>query len=170
MTAAAYVTKIGKWMMKKNHLSIIIADDEDVYFNKKMLHAAEAAGYYGIKRISFIDHEKFSEILANPPDIIITDVRGVCSPDVAKDGIELARVLVRETHSMVVITSAHRFHLNSSQLAVHHIIDNRHLTSTDFVNELSIIISKLLDEKVSFYKMIGFKVGWWAAKFFAKAN
>lgn len=156
--------------MQKNHLSIVIADDQDVYFNKKMIMTAEAAGYHGIRRINFIDQALFAEILRNPPDIFITDVRGVCSQDVAKDGIELARVLVRETHSMIVITSAHKFHLNNAQLAVHHIIENRNLTSADFVNELSLIIEKLLKEKISFWKKIGFKIGWRAANFYAKAH
>lgn len=164
MKASPLLVKAGKWLMKFGSLRIVIADDEDTYFNPQMLALAEASGYEGIERISLIDAEYLKELLSTPPDIIILDVKGVCTPDVAKDGIELANMLSRETSIMIVVTSAHKFHLRGSVASVDHIIEERKLTAVDFVDELSVIVNKLLSEKARFYKHLSFRVGFALAR------
>lgn len=164
MKAASYLVRSGKWLMQLRKLRILIADDEATYFNPQMLALANAAGYHGIERISTIDNECLKSIVSNPPDIIILDVKGVCTPDVAKDGIELANLLSRETSIMVVITSAHKFHLRGSVVSVDHVIEERKLTAVDFVDELSTIVDKLLCEKVRFYKHLTFRAGFALAR------
>lgn len=145
--------------MRKGKLRILIADDEASYFTPKMLEAARHAGYHGIKRVPQIDQETLSSILKEPPNIIVLDVKGVCPPEIAKDGIELARMLVRETPSMIVITSAHHFHLRVTLTNVDHIIESRKLTAVDFVNEISVIVSKYMSRKARFYQHIAMKTG-----------
>lgn len=145
--------------MRRGGLRIVIADDEDVYFNARMLQVARSAGYERIERISRVTADVFASWLKKPPDVIVLDVRNVCDPDVAKDGVELARALIRETSSMVVITSAHKFHLRKSLPEIDYIIENRHLTSSDFVDELSQIVERYLSTKVRFYRHIGLRIG-----------
>ncbi len=60
MKPANWLLKLGKYMMRKGSLSVVIADDEDAYFNSHMLIAAEAAGFGQIDRISFVTSEIFN--------------------------------------------------------------------------------------------------------------
>lgn len=159
MKPSPHLVKIGKWLMRRGRLRIVIADDEEVYFNERMLRVAGNAGYHGIERTTRVTHEVLAKWLKKPPDIVILDIRNVCDPDVAKDGVELARTLLRETNSMIVITSAHKFHLRKSFPDVDYIIENRHLTSVDFVDELSNIVEKYLTRKTRFYKHLSFRIG-----------
>jgi len=159
MKSSTKLVALGKWLMQKNCLRILIADDESVYFTKRMIDAAHTAGYHGIERVSQIDDLKLQEILEFPPHVIILDVKGVCPPDVAKDGIELARLLVRETPSMIVITSAHHFHLHSTLTEIDYIIESRTLTSVDFINEISSIVDKYMKIKSKPYQNLLMKLG-----------
>lgn len=164
MKSAPLLTSLGKKLMAMGHLRITIADDEATYFNEHMLRIAESTGYRGIKRLEVIDKHQLNEIMKNPPDIIILDVKGVCTADVAKDGIELANMLARETSAMVVVTSAHKFHLKGAIANVDHIIERRNLTAVDFTNELSQIVGKYLDTKARFYRHLLFRAGFALAR------
>lgn len=159
MKPSPKLVALGKWCMRKGKLKIVIADDEAAYFTKKMLSTAKNAGYHGVERLQQIDAAMLQQLLRHPPHIVILDVRNVCTPDVAKDGIELARMLLRETPSMVVITSAHHFHLRSTLTNIDHIIESRKLTAVDFVNELSVIVDKYMSTKSRFYQHWFMKVG-----------
>lgn len=159
MKTSKYTLQAGKWLMQKGRLKIVIADDEAAYFTPKMIAAARHAGYCGITRIMQINHAELQKLLQNPPDIIILDVGNVCPKDVAKDGIDLARVFSRDTSAMVVLTSAHKFHLRGAITHVDYIIENRKLTAVDFVNEIALIVDKYLAVKSKFYKAVLFKIG-----------
>lgn len=159
MKSVPLLAKFGKILMRFGKLKILIADDEATYFNAQMISLANSAGYHGIERIHKIDQARLRMLIDNPPDIIILDVKGVCAPDVAKDGIELANMLVRETSIMVAITSAHKFHLTGHIANVDHIIERRNLTAVDFVDELYIIVEKYLTAKAKFYKHLSFRAG-----------
>ncbi len=93
------------------------------------------------------------------PDIVILDVKNVCDEKVAKDGVELARTLINQTSSMVVLTSAHRLHLRNAIIKADYVIENRTLTSTDFIDELSEIVDHFLTNKSKFYRNITFRIG-----------
>ncbi|MBK8288926.1 MAG: hypothetical protein IPK95_10115 [Cellvibrionales bacterium] len=164
MKQSEMLAKLGKWLMQRGALRIVIADDEDAYFNEKMLSAAKNAGYHRIIRISYVTQDVFSSWLKKPPEIIILDVKNVCDPSVAKDGIELARTLLRETSSMVVVTSAHKWHFRKSLPQIDYFIENRQLTSSDFVDELSSIVNFFLSKKSKFYRHILLKFGIYLAK------
>lgn len=159
MKPSPKLVAVGKWLMRKGKLRILIADDEAAYFTPKMLDAARNAGYHGIKRISQVDQTELTKLLKDPPHIVILDVKGVCPPEIAKDGIELAKMLVRETPSMVVVTSAHHFHLRATLTKIDHIIESRKLTAVDFVEELAVIVDKYMDRKSRFYQNLAMKAG-----------
>lgn len=164
MLPSATLGKIGKWLMRRGALSVVIADDEDVYFNPQMISAAESAGFCKIKRVKEIDWKLMKSWLQAPPDIIVLDVVGVCKEEVAKDGLALASTLRKQTPSMIVITSAHTSHMRSEMREVDYIIDNRLLTISEFLDELETIINLYLSEKVKFYKKLGFRAGMMLAR------
>lgn len=159
MEKPGFLVKLGKYLMKTGSLRIVIADDEDAYFHKKMIDSAKSAGFSNIERISFVTHEVFNTWLDNNPDIIILDVQNVVDTGVAKDGIELARVLKRSTSSMLVVTSAHEQQLRSALVNIDYFISNRKLTSTDFICELEKIVDYYLRTKSKFYKNLLLKAG-----------
>jgi len=159
MKPSTKLIKIGKWLMQRGKLAIHIADDEDAYFNEKMINTARRAGYHGITRVSYVTREILDAWLETPPDILILDVKNVCDPSIAKDGIELARLMVNETNSFVALTSAHQWHFRRDLPKVDYFIENRNLTSADFVDELSTIIDKYLSSKAKFYKHVMLRVG-----------
>jgi hypothetical protein len=145
--------------MKINVISICIVDDEDVYFNSNMLEAAKNTGFSKIDRYSKIDNSLLKFLQITPYDIVILDVRGITEPDVAKDGMQVASLLTRTTSSYVVITSAHQFHLVNSMTKVDYIMENKLLTTVDFIDELIEIVDDFLSKKSSFYKNILFRFG-----------
>jgi hypothetical protein len=159
MDRPGWQLSLGKALMRSGSLKVVIADDEDVYFNERMIRAAGAAGFSNIDRISYVTHEVFESWLKDPPDIMILDVKYVVDEEVAKDGIELARVLSRKTSSMIVVTSAHQQHLRNAFVDIDYIIENRQLTSADFIHELSKIVRVYLDTKCKFYRNIIFRTG-----------
>ncbi|HVK54025.1 MAG TPA: hypothetical protein VM532_03255 [Burkholderiales bacterium] len=159
MKPSQTLIKLGKWLMQHGRLRIVIADDEAAYFNENMLKAAKSAGYHGIERIHYVTQAIFSSWLTTPPNIVILDVRNVCDSGVAKDGIELARTLLRETSAMVAVTSAHKWHFRKSLPQIDYFIEDRQLTSTDFVNELSAIVDYYLSKKARFYRHVLMRIG-----------
>ncbi|GJI98923.1 hypothetical protein RugamoR57_56410 [Duganella caerulea] len=159
-----YIVALGKWMMHRNALSIGIVDDEDAYFNEKMIAAAGMAGFSGIERHKIVDQQFYNRLLSVPYDIIILDVKGSVSPEVAVDGLALAKNLKENTHTYIVITSAHQFHLSNQNACADYVIEQRTLTTVDFVNEIKMIIENYLNENLRFYKKIAFKTGYFLAK------
>lgn len=145
--------------MSCDFLSICIVDDEEAYFNKDMLSIASNAGFKNIERFNQINIELFKDLQERPRDIVILDIRGIVSPNVAKDGLAVASTLKRTTNSYVVITSAHQHHLSMKMVDVDYIIEDRLLTAVDFVDVLIEIIENYLDKKIAFYKKIVFKLG-----------
>jgi hypothetical protein len=159
MKPSQKLIKLGKWLMQRGRLHIVIADDEAAYFNPNMLKAAKLAGYHGIERVDYVTPDVFAAWLKRPPNIFILDVKNVCDPNVAKDGIELARTLLRETGAMIAMTSAHKWHFRKALPQIDYFIENRQLASADFVDELAAIVDHYLSTKARFYKHIGMRIG-----------
>lgn len=153
------ISEMGRFLMKINALSICIVDDEEIYFNERMMKTAEKAGFTCIDRFQIIDEELLNRFQEDPYDIVIMDIKGVAKPDVAKDGMQVASLLNRTTNSYIVITSAHQFHLVNEMTNVDYVIENKLLTSADFIDELIEIVEDFIYKKSSFYKKILFKTG-----------
>jgi len=153
------VVQIGKFLMKYGNLRICIIDDQKTYFSENMLRIAKAAGFSNIKRYFLVDKELMQQLLRNPPDIVILDIKGVADTAVAKDGFSVAKTLYDNTETFIVITSAHKFFLHESHKSYDYMIKERLLTALDFVDELSIIVDQYLKVKIRFYKKIIFKIG-----------
>lgn len=150
---------IAKILMRINNIKICIVDDEAVYFDDRMLEAAKNAGFEKIDRYSLIDGALLSRLQNKPYDVIVLDVQGVTEPSVAKDGLQVASLLSRTTSSYVVITSAHQFHLVNDMTKVDYVMEDKLLTTADFLDELIEIVDDFLTKKSSFYKNIIFKAG-----------
>lgn len=157
-------TQIGRWLMALDSPRICIIDDEEIYFNDSLLSLARKNGFQHIERYHIVNSELLKTLLEDPRDIIILDVQGVTTPDVAKDGLHLASSLTKKTNSYVVITSAHKFHLTNRVTDVDYIIEDRLLTAVDFMSELTNIVEDYLTKKSSFYRKVAFKVGLSIAK------
>ena len=105
-----FLLRLGRRLMRLGSIHIVIVDDEDSYFTPQMISLANAAGYKKIKRLNKVTNEELTSWIKLPPDIIILDVKGIVDPFIAKDGIDVAARLSRETSAYIVITSAHQFH------------------------------------------------------------
>ncbi|MBX3652093.1 MAG: hypothetical protein KF771_12050 [Burkholderiales bacterium] len=155
----SYLNKAGKWLMEKSGFRITIVDDEAAYFNDNMLNAAKSIGYYGIERLFRVDEKTLQRLLRNPPHIIIFDVRGVTEKEVAKDGLALVSLFRKNTKSYVAVTSAHRFHLSNHTAQADYVIEDRTLTTADFIEELEKITSDYLTRRSKFYKLVLLRLG-----------
>jgi len=155
---------IGRWLMALDAPKICIIDDEEIYFNDDLLNLAKESGFKKIERHQLVDSVLLKNLLEDPRDIIILDVKGVTTPNVAKDGLHLASSLANKTNSYIVITSAHKFHLTNRATDVDYVIEDRLLTAVDFLSELTNIVEGYLARKSSFYKRIAFKTGFALAK------
>ncbi len=156
--------KFGKLLMRLGGFRICIVDDEESYFNTRMLDAAEAVGFTGIERHFFIDLELFQDLHDDPRDVVILDVQGVVDSEIAKDGVYVASSLLRNTSSFVVITSAHQFHLQNKLLEVDYVIENRLLTTVDFIETLHHIVDLCMTQKIAAYKKLLFRTGYFLIK------
>ncbi|MDX1489879.1 MAG: hypothetical protein R3332_01220 [Pseudohongiellaceae bacterium] len=159
MGKPGFLIKFGKFLMAKGALRVVIADDEDAYFNERMIGSAKLAGFPGIERIDFVTHDIFQSWLKDSPEIIILDVMNVVDEEIAKDGIELARTLKANTNSMLIVTSAHEQQLKNSLAHIDYFIENRKLTSSDFIYELNKIMDHYINVKSKFYKNVSLKIG-----------
>ena len=155
---------LGRILMKLGGLKICIIDDENIYFNEGLLNLARENGFKNIERHYQVDSNLFKDLQKSPRDIVILDIQGVTTPDVAKDGLYLASSLVKNTNSYIVITSAHQFHLTNRITEVDYVIEDRLLTAVDFLEVLTEIVEDYLSKKTSFYSKIIFKVGFGLAK------
>ena len=152
-------SRVGRWLMGLNCISICIIDDESIYFNNDLIALAKINGFKNIERYHQVNKTLMQQLQENARDIIILDVQGVTTPDVAKDGLHLASSLARTTNTYIAITSAHKFHLTNRITEVDYVIEDRLLTAVDFLNELTNIVENYLEKKSNFYKNIVFKIG-----------
>lgn len=152
--------RLGRFLMGLQPLKIVIVDDVEAYFNKDMLDLVKRSGLSKIERLYFIDKPALKKLLDTPPDIIILDIKGIVSNEIAKDGFDIARTMMKETDCYVVVTSAHRFRLKNQNSEYDYIINERLLTAVDFLDELRFIINDLLEKKINWYKKIIFRLGY----------
>lgn len=155
---------LGRFLMGLSAIKICIVDDEKAYFNENLLKLAHENGFTNIERYFKIDSDLFEDLHSSPRDIVILDIQGVTVPEVAKDGLHVASHLIKHTHTYVVVTSAHQFHLTNQLAHVDYVIEDRLLTAVDFLNELNLIVEDYLYKKTSFYKKIIFRTGYRLAK------
>lgn len=154
------ILNTGKLLMRMGKLRICIFDDEASYFTPQMLRLAEHAGFMGIERYYKIDRKVLGDLLKHPPDIVILDIKGITTPDVAKDGFHIAKLLYEQTKAYVVITSAHKFHLHEYHRSYDYVLEERLLTAVDFIDELRNIIEEYLKGKIRFYRKVTFRIGY----------
>lgn len=157
-------TALGRLLMRLGKINICIIDDEEIYFNENLLAMARENGFSNIERHYNLDLTLFADLQKSCRDIVILDIRGVTSPDVAKDGLHAASSLVRNTSSYIVVTSAHQYHLTNRITEIDYVIEDRLLTAVDFLEELTLIVEDYLSKKTSFYKKMIFKVGFALAR------
>jgi len=155
---------LGRLLMKFGGLKICIIDDEKIYFNDNLLSMAKENGFNNIERHYQVDANLFNDLQKSPRDIVILDIQGVTTPDVAKDGLHLASSLIKNTNSYVVITSAHQFHLTNRITEVDYVIEDRLLTAVDFLEVLTDIVEDYLSKNTMFYKKVIFKIGFGLAR------
>lgn len=158
------VVGLGKYLMRKGVLKVCILDDQETYFSDTMLKLAKAAGFAHIERHYLVDAKLMEDLLKNPRDIIIMDIKGVADPAVAKDGFGVAKSLYSKTNSYVAITSAHQFFLRDTHRSYDYMIKQRMLTAVDFIEELTTIVENYLRSKSKFYKKIVFRIGFALAR------
>ena len=79
--------------------------------------------------------------------------------EIGIDGFDIARTMMRETNTYVVVTSAHRYKLKNENSEYDYIINNRLLTAVDFLEELHSIVSDAFELKINWYKNIAFRIG-----------
>ncbi len=150
---------LGKWFMRIWPISILIVDDERAYFNPQMIKAARDAGFPKIRRLYKVDATILRELQTRPPDIIVLDIRGVTTDDVAKDGLALADHLRKNTNSYIAVTSAHQYHLTNRITDVDYVIEDRLLTIVDFIEHLNTMSRDCLSRRKRFYQRIGLRMG-----------
>lgn len=151
--------KVGRFLMKLQPLKLVVIDDVESYFNKNMLDLANTMGFSKIERLYYIDKKILQRLLVSPPDIIILDIKGIVNSEIGKDGFDIARTMMRETNTYVVVTSAHRYKLKNENSEYDYIINNRLLTAVDFLEELHSIVSDAFELKINWYKNIAFRIG-----------
>lgn len=155
---------LGKFLMRISSIKICIVDDEEIYFDKQMIELAKLNGFKNIERYTKIDSDLFEDLQKSPRDIVILDIQGITSPEVAKDGLQIASSLSKNTSSYIVVTSAHQFHLSNKLTKVDYVIEDRLLTQVDFLDTLIQITEDYLEKKTTFYKKVAFKVGFGLVK------
>lgn len=153
------ISNIAKNLMKFQPLKITIIDDGHDYFSQDMLRIAKASGIRNITRLYKINSKILEDLLKDPQDIIILDIKGIVEDNSAKDGFDIAKILSEQTSSYVVITSAHQYKLRNRITICDYIIDDRLLTPVDFVSEMNFIINDMFERKKKFYSKIVFKIG-----------
>lgn len=152
-----FLSKAASILAQYAQLEIVIVDDNSSYFDDAMVKAAKTHGLGRIKRLYQVDRVVLNQLVQNPPDVVILDVKGTTSADVAKDGLELAAHLFKTTSSYIVVTSAHKHHLSNRTAAVDYVMEQRLLTVVDFLHELRQIRDDCMSRKKRFYQNIGLR-------------
>ncbi len=153
------LNSFGKGLMKLTPIKVIIIDDVATYFNEQMLSIASANGNLTFERHKKCDATLLKSLVANPRDILIVDIKGTTTPDIGKDGFDIARHVFENTNTFVAITSAHKYHLKNQKEYGDYIIEDRLLTPIDFTNEINHIIDILLKRKIRIYKKLTYRIG-----------
>lgn len=151
------ISKASAILTQYVQLDIVIVDDNSSYFDEAMIKAAKTHGLGRIKRLYQVDRSVLNELVRNPPDVVILDVKGTTSEDVAKDGLDLAAHLFKATSSYIVVTSAHKHHLTNRTVTVDYVLEQRLLTVVDFLQELRKIRDDCLSRKKRFYQKLGLR-------------
>ncbi|RAR75689.1 hypothetical protein [Flavobacterium aciduliphilum] len=151
--------KIGKLLMKISPMKIIIIDDVKSYFNENMLSIASANGNISFERYYKCDGILLKNLIENPRDILIIDIKGTVTEDIGKDGFNVASHVFNNTNTFVATTSAHKFHLKNRENYGDYIISERLMTPVDFCEELNIMIEKYLKQKTKIYQKVIYKLG-----------
>jgi hypothetical protein len=160
-------SSIGKVLMKINPIKIIIIDDVKSYFNPNMLAIASANGNITFERYYKCDSILLKNLVENPRDILIMDIKGTVTDDIGKDGFDVAGHVYKNTNTFVVTTSAHKFHLKNRENYGDYVISERLMTPVDFCDEVNIMIEKYLKQKSKFYNKVIFKLGKYLFKYSA---
>ena len=151
--------KIGLFFTKISPIKIIVIDDVKTYFNETMLSLAKAKGNIQFERYYKCDATLLENLVANPRDIMIVDIKGTITPGLGKDGFDIAKHVYSNTNTFVVITSAHKFHLKNRENYGDYIMSERLLTPIDFNDEINIIIEQYLSKKTKIYQRTLYKIG-----------
>lgn len=152
-------TYLGQTFMKLFPIKVIIIDDVKTYFNDQMLNVANSKGNFKFERYYKCDNILLQNLISNPRDILIIDIKGVADKTIGKDGFDIAKHVFNNTNTYVVITSAHKFHLQNRESYGDYIMSERLLTPIDFTDELNIIVDNYLKSKTKIYQKIGYKIG-----------
>lgn len=153
------LTNTGKFFMKLSPIKVIIIDDVKSYFNENMLSIASANGNISFERYYKCDGILLKNLVENPRDILIIDIKGTVTADIGKDGFDVANHVFKNTNTLVATTSAHKFHLKNRESYGDYIISERLMTPVDFCEEISIIIDKYLKQKTKIHQKIIYKIG-----------
>lgn len=152
-------TRLGRRLAGAASPKIYIVDDEEAYFTPVMLGVAASAGYSRIQRYYRVTPREIDGWMKNPPDIFILDIKGISSPEVAKDGTGVAALLQRETSAYIAVTSAHQFHLKNVHRNFDFVIEERLLTAVDFVEVLDQIVADYYSRHTRLLKRVAFRLG-----------
>ncbi|WP_029292930.1 hypothetical protein [Chryseobacterium hispalense] len=150
---------LGIFFTKISPLKIVIIDDVKTYFNETMLSIARSKGNINFERYYKCDAFLLENLVSNPRDILIVDIKGTITPDIGKDGFDIAKHVYNNTSTFVAITSAHKFHLKNRESYGDYVMSERLMTPVDFNDELNIIIEQYLIKKTKIYEKLLFKVG-----------
>lgn len=159
------LSNTGKFFMKLSPLRIIIIDDVKSYFNENMLSIASANGNISFERYYKCDGILLKNLVENPRDILIMDIKGTVTSDIGKDGFDVANHIYKNTNTFVTTTSAHKFHLKNRENFGDYIISERLMTPIDFCEEINIIIDKYLKQKTKINQKLFFKLGKYLYKY-----
>lgn len=163
-----FFSNTGKFFMKLSPIKIIIIDDVKSYFNENMLSIASANGNVSFERYYKCDGILLKNLVENPRDILIMDIKGTVTSDIGKDGFDVANHVYKNTNTFVATTSAHKFHLKNRENFGDYIISERLMTPVDFCEELNIMIDKYVKQKTKINQKIIFKIGKYLFKYGVK--
>jgi hypothetical protein len=151
--------KTGLILMKLAPLNICIIDDVRTYFNEQILSVASSKGNINFERYFKCDATLLKNIVSNPRDILIIDIKGTPTLDIGKDGFDIAKHISQNTSTFVGITSAHKYQLKNRDNYGDYILTERLLTPIDFTYELNSIIESYFKTKVKLYQKLTYKIG-----------
>lgn len=154
-----FTHKLGQWLLRRGKFTVCIIDDEEAFFTPEMVNIASRSGFDLIERHTSCDQNLLEDLIANPRDVLILDVKGIVAPPVAQDGLALAEYIYKHTPTYVALTSAHSFQMGEFHKNYDRLISDRFLTALDFVSVLNSILDDYLNRKASFYKRISLRVG-----------
>ncbi|MEX2410761.1 MAG: hypothetical protein WD607_05195 [Candidatus Paceibacterota bacterium] len=157
---------IGTGIMKLSPIKVIIIDDVSSYFNEQMLSIASANSAVTFERYEVCDAILLKNLISNPRDILIIDIKGTVSQDIGNDGFDVAKHVYENTSTFVAVTSAHKYHLKNRTSYGDYVLEDRLMTPIDFCHELNNMIEIYLKIKLKVYKKISYRIGSWLFNLF----